>query len=1092
MQNSSGSNRYELTENTLGVREYTLRVPESTNVVYVRPQLRDDVQDAVITAYFTDVNSGEEKAVELPVDEVTSLTSSTTGRLLKAYNIDPKELTLEVKEGDRTEVHHIRVVRGSYLGGFTLTDDTGNSISYTPEFQKTKFQYGLHVPSSMKQLHISMTGAEKTSTCLKVNGELAENGQYTLPLEVGTVTAVLEAGDGNLSSPYEYTLTISVDEICYVTVNTDPEDAVCAIYDADKIQIDAKEGVYELIKGQTYSYTVSAAGYQTLSGTFKVQGDETKLFTMEKSAENEQEAVEAEWGGYWKTEDNLNIVDAPMPSSLASAEVFWKQQYGSYGDYTNSVSDGILVEDKICCFQGAYLMYLNRETGEVVKQVKMVSKGNSGFTKPLYAAGIIFVPLTGGRVQAFRATTLESLWVYTDIVGGNAATALRYDSGYLYAGFADGNLVCLTINDENPNQSDEEKTAVWRKYDSGGYYRTGMYTGVDYLYVCGRSGNLYCLNKKTGETVQTITLPQGAGAASTAICQNQGRIYFATENGYLCSYPLTESGKIQVDGVESIKIDGTIYGTPVIYKNRLYVGSAGKDTYGTVHSPYHINTIQIAADGKMSLAYRMEIKGCPKGSGTLTTAYEATDGYVYVYFTTDTSKGSIYLLKDKEGLTEPGEGSGLFYQQIEVYGNGSGSILADTNGTMYFRYESGWMYAIKASGVYLENITIDRGNPVIDGGEDFSGQAENHEILLDAGVSEFVMGFQTEEDVMVSVNGTEGNLQTIKLTDGKAQLKVVLSKNGQTRTYHFQIQTRSSDASLRVLQTSLSSIVSVLEMELSPVFDKEILEYNSSIYGTADKDKESGYYVWPIASNSKAKVKVFVVSGVKNAVEGDEIEPANAAFGDQVRERYKIIAKKYDETAKIRIQVTAEDGVTKRDYYLNLFHDDTVPDLTVGSNPIVERGKDSVTLKINTNMEEYLYYLATDEGVYTGLPAANEVRKQGERMAVSKGSQTVTISGLSTGKQMLYLYGMSYAQRFTNGIRIEIPEYKEKPSDPVIIGTGDVNQDGTVDMIDVVVLQDAVTAGTTLDLKTADMNGDDIVDMIDVVVLQDAVTAGTL
>ena len=93
---------------------------------------------------------------------------------------------------------------------------------------------------------------------------------------------------------------------------------------------------------------------------------------------------------------------------------------------------------------------------------------------------------------------------------------------------------------------------------------------------------------------------------------------------------------------------------------------------------------------------------------------------------------------------------------------------------------------------------------------------------------------------------------------------------------------------------------------------------------------------------------------------------------------------------------------------------------------------------------------------------------------------------------MLYLYGMSYAQRFTNGIRIEIPEYKEKPSDPVIIGPGDVNQAGTVDMIDVVVLQDAVTAGTTLDLKTADMNGDDIVDMIDVVVLQDAVTAGTL
>ena len=71
MQNSSGSNRYELTEAEEGVREYTLRVPESTNVVYVRPQLRDDVQDAQITAKFTDITSGEEVSVDLPTDEVT-------------------------------------------------------------------------------------------------------------------------------------------------------------------------------------------------------------------------------------------------------------------------------------------------------------------------------------------------------------------------------------------------------------------------------------------------------------------------------------------------------------------------------------------------------------------------------------------------------------------------------------------------------------------------------------------------------------------------------------------------------------------------------------------------------------------------------------------------------------------------------------------------------------------------------------------------------------------------------------------------------------------------------------------------------------
>lgn len=87
---------------------------------------------------------------------------------------------------------------------------------------------------------------------------------------------VMQAGDGEVASPYSYILTVYVDTICYVSIATDPEDAVVAVYDADKVQVDPKNGRYELIKGQTYSYTVSAPGYQTESGQFKVSADEEK------------------------------------------------------------------------------------------------------------------------------------------------------------------------------------------------------------------------------------------------------------------------------------------------------------------------------------------------------------------------------------------------------------------------------------------------------------------------------------------------------------------------------------------------------------------------------------------------------------------------------------------------------------------------------------------------------------------------------------------------------------------------------------------------------------------------------------------------
>lgn len=1088
MQNSSGSNRYELTEAEEGIREYTLRVPESTNVVYVRPQLRDDVQDAIITAKFTDVNSGEEVSVELPTDEVSSLTSNITGRLLKAYDIHPTELTLEVKEGTYIEIYQIHVVRGTYLGNFQITDDEGKNVAYSPAFKKTVFQYTVHVPSSRKYLQLQLKGAEKTSTCLTVNGETAEGGNYTLPLTTGKIYVVMQAGDGKISSPYSYGLTVYVDEICYLSVRTDPEDAVFSVYDADKVQVDPKNGRYELIKGERYSYTVSAPGYQTESGEFKATADEEKTFTLKKSSGDQQEEVDSEWGGYWKTADNLNIVDSAMPDSLSSAEVLWKQQYGTSGSYTNSISDGILVDGKICCFQGKNLLYLDPVTGETLSKTQMREKGNSAFTKPLYAVGIIFVPLTNGRIQAFNAKTLKSIWLYTDIVGGNAATALRYDAGYLYAGFADGNLVCLSAEDEDSEQTEEDKTAVWRKYDSGGYYRTGFYTGETYLYACGRSGNLYCLNKKTGQTVQTIKLPGETGIASTAICQNQGRIYFATENGYLCSYLIAEDGTIDTSQSQMIPVDGTIFGTPVIYGGRIYVGSAGKDQYGTVHGPYHLNVIQVGTDGSMTLAYQMNISGCPKGAPTLTTAYEKEDGYVYVYFTTDSSDGGIYLLKDKKGLTQPGEGSGLFYRQSEVNGNGSGTILTDSRGNLYIRYESGWMYAIQSSALYLEDVKIAEGNPMIDKGGAFDGQAQNHTVVLEAGISQITMEFQVADGVTVTVNGQEGTSQKVILQDGSAQVKVVLSKDGQTRRYNFQIRTKSSDATLETLQVSFSSIVYVMEMELEPAFQKDVLEYNSSLYGDG-KDREP-YYVWPIASDSKATVKVKVISGVDGHASGSEIEPATAVFDDQVRARYKVRPSSETNPAQISIEVTAEDGKTTKSYTMKLFRNNDVPKITAGTNAVVTRDKTTTKIRINANMDGYLYYLFADKGDFNTIPSANEMKKQGKRIAIQKGEQTVELDGLHSGEGVMYLYEMGYSQRFSNGIQVDIPEYRggNIPIDPDSSGKGDINQDGIMDLTDGAALLDAVTEGTEVNLKIADMNEDGMTDLTDVAILVDQIT----
>ena len=1086
MQNSSGSNRYELTEGTPGSREYTLRIPENTNVVYVRPQLRDDISEtASITAKFADVNTGGEVSVNLPVDESTSLSSSTTGRLIKAYNTEPRELLIEVQDGERTEVYQIHVVRGSYLGSFTLTDDTGENLSYSPEFKKSIYEYSIHVPSSTTQLRINLTPAEKSSTNLTVNGETAEDGSYTLPLSVGKVTAVMRAGDGVWSVPYDYTLTIYVDEVCHLKVNVKPADAVFAVYNENQEQIDPKDGLYELIKGSTYTYTVSGNGYVSQSGSFTIDGDEEMTFELEKVSDSQLEELDAEWGGYWKNEDNQNIVDSETPSSLANTELLWKQKYGSNGDNNDSVSDGILVENYICCFQGNMLMYLDKTTGETVMSTKMTARGNSSFNKPLYAAGMIFVPLNNGRLQAFNAKTLESLWVYIDTVGGNAATALRYDSGYLYVGFADGNLVCLSVSDEDPGQTNEEKSAVWRKYDSNGYYRTGVYTGETYLYACGRSGSVYCLDKKTGETVQRLALPSEAGAASTAVCYADGRIYFATEKGYLYSYALAEDGKIDTTSVRSMNLGGTIYGTPLIYKGRIYIGSATMDSYGVVLAPYYLNVVQIGDTGELSLAYRMEIGACPKSTGTLSTAYEQKDGYVYVYFTTDSPTGNLYLLKDQSGLTAPGEESGLFYQQNEVSCNGSGSILADGAGNLYFRYESAWLFALKSTDLYIENVEISGENVVLDEGRAFDRQAENHKVILDGGSDLVTMTFTVSEGTTVSVDGREGTTQEILLKDGRAEAVVLLTKGEQSRIYQFFIRQRSSDASLEKLQVSYSPVVTVMEMELEPAFVPEITSYNSSIYGNGNMQS---YYVWPmLPEDSEATIKMTVVSGVSGATTGQEIVPMTVHLTEGERLRYQV-RPAGTEAATVQITVTAEDGTTQKVYRLSMFRNNDSPKLTASA--LTDRQKSAVTIRVNANIDGYLYYLAETKAGTAGMPTSSRIRTDGKRVAISAGENTVTIDDVDPEESVLYLYEMSYAQRFSSGIRIDIPAYSEKEEPVEPQGSGDINGDGTVNIADVSILLDAVTAGQSLPLQAADLTGDGRVTIGDVSALLDRVTSG--
>ncbi len=77
---------------------------------------------------------------------------------------------------------------------------------------------------------------------------------------------------------------------------------------------------------------------------------------------------------------------------------------------------------------------------------------------------MIFVGLSNGRIQAFDAVTLDSLWLFTDSNGGQPNCPIVYHDGYIYTGFwksetGDASFVCVSATDEDPDVGNETKYA---------------------------------------------------------------------------------------------------------------------------------------------------------------------------------------------------------------------------------------------------------------------------------------------------------------------------------------------------------------------------------------------------------------------------------------------------------------------------------------------------------------------------------------------------------------------------------------------------------------------------------------------------------
>lgn len=587
----------------------------------------------------------------------------------------------------------------------------------------------------------------------KVGNYVAQKFSSTVPLSGGNDTEYLEVTlSNNMGDTKTYTVKVKKIPASDVNIILEPEDATLRLTgpEGDSVFPNETTGTYRMMPNQDYSYILYRSGYVTKSETLSIEPGQTELtLSLEPSPQNPKinPDLESAWPDFRGNPDNNGITTSPVPTDPDNTALHWAARIGG-GWSAGAAGVPILVGDYLVSSSGTKILMVDTVTGQEVALGNMVATATFAIAPPLYAQGMIFVSLAGGTIQAFNATPqpdsdgdglldIESLWVYVDKsepggLGGQSNAPLSYHSGYVYTGYWNSETgaarwVCVTAQDEDPSQPNEYKYATWTYEQKGGFYWAGAVVKDNFMLVGtddgatgwnSKTSRLVSLDPLTGKEIDSIEKLNGDIRSAIAYDTQTDRYYFTSKGGTFYSVALNADGTFKKHELKHLDLGGMSTSTPVIYNGRAYVGVAADYTSNFTKWGNSIAVIDIES---WSVAYKANSKGYPQTSGLETTAYEAEDGYTYVYFIENVHPGAIRYIKDKPGITHVIDGYDevvntgtetivypdcapiLFNPQGEQGSVALCSPIVDSYGTMYFKNDSGYMMAV---GATLERIEV--------------------------------------------------------------------------------------------------------------------------------------------------------------------------------------------------------------------------------------------------------------------------------------------------------------------------------------------------------------------------------------------------
>lgn len=566
-----------------------------------------------------------------------------------------------------------------------------------------------------------------------VNGKMANVGAGNYTLKAGDEIAWVYGSDGTMPGQVSVSMEIIGKKDDKAQRWTDPskqvfvggttiKDATAAYFDALGIKSEMYDqlgfwGVHSLVSpldgtklAGAWSYFVNGVPGSQLDSDYvlKSRDEIVWAYAAGDTVPNPDEVVvnpsaprPTDWKSDWDGKSNAAVENVSTPTgALASSWTFdWKAYSGSA--YPNA-SEPIVVNGNVYLAVNKRLLKIDAKSGKVLAESNL--KTAVGYTsRPIYASGLVIVPLDGGAVQALTADALTTVWV-TDSVSGIAQSnsQLTVDGNYLYVGTVDVDYGKGTYNNGHLTRINILTGAVsWQHVNADeGYYWTGATVGDDFVLVPTSAGTVEMLSKSSGDVLGKVSV--GAVVNSTCVLSADGsHAYLISRDGKLHVLAISDgdsrdadaASRITEERVVDLGLTGCACVPTTTYDGKLIVGGevAGGSALAIIDPANNFaKTLVSSADGTALPAGG--IKGAPLVS------VQGEDAYVYFTvnygespdFVNYTSGGGVYRYKLGDA-----EASGVF-SATGHYNFCDSPIACDAQGNLYYINDSGTLFKLNA------------------------------------------------------------------------------------------------------------------------------------------------------------------------------------------------------------------------------------------------------------------------------------------------------------------------------------------------------------------------------------------------------------